>query len=126
MLLYGISVHAYFPATILSPGFEEENKTKPKITLEIEGADEGLTPAACAKGLVKGVEKGHFFITTDFNSELFRVAALGAAPTNRGVVDRMLTLVSWIAIPIWRRFAADRAIKNHAKEHRRTLASQGK
>ena len=54
LLLYGISVHAYFPATILSPGFEEENKTKPKITLEIEGADEGLTPAQCAKGLIKG------------------------------------------------------------------------
>ena len=54
LILYGISVHAYFPATILSPGFEEENKTKPKITLEIEGADEGLTPAQCAKGLIKG------------------------------------------------------------------------
>nr|CDI54450.1 related to 3-ketosphinganine reductase [Melanopsichium pennsylvanicum 4] len=54
LILYGISVHAYFPATILSPGFEEENKTKPKITLEIEGADEGLTPAACAEGLIKG------------------------------------------------------------------------
>lgn len=54
LILYGISVHAYFPATILSPGLEEENKTKPKITLDIEGTDEGLTPAQCAKGLLKG------------------------------------------------------------------------
>lgn len=54
LILYGIDVHAYFPATILSPGFDEENKTKPKVTLEIEGADEGLTPAQCAKGLLKG------------------------------------------------------------------------
>lgn len=54
LILYGISVHAYFPATILSPGLEEENKTKPKITLDVEGTDEGLTPAQCAKGLLKG------------------------------------------------------------------------
>lgn len=54
LILYGISVHAYFPATIFSPGLEEENKTKPKITKEIEGADEGLTPEQCAKGLIKG------------------------------------------------------------------------
>ncbi|SPO28720.1 related to 3-ketosphinganine reductase [Ustilago trichophora] len=124
LILYGISVHAYFPATILSPGFDEENKTKPKITLEIEGTDEGLTPAQCAKGLIKGVERGNFFITTDFNSELFRVAAQGSAPTNRGLLDRALTLISWIAIPIWRTFAADRAIKKHRKEHLRTLAGQ--
>ncbi|SPC62802.1 related to 3-ketosphinganine reductase [Ustilago sp. UG-2017b] len=124
LILYGISVHAYFPATILSPGLEEENKTKPKITLDIEGTDEGLTPAQCAKGLLKGVEKNQFFITTDFNSELFRVAALGTAPTNRGLVDRLLALVSWIAIPIWRTFAADSAIKKHRQEHLKTLAKQ--
>ena len=74
--------------------------------------------------LKTGVEKNQFFITTDFNSELFRVAALGTAPTNRGLVDRLLALVSWIAIPIWRTFAADSAIKKHRQEHLKTLAKQ--
>lgn len=54
LILYGIKVHAYFPATILSPGLTEENKTKPKVTLDIEGGDEGLSPEKCARGLVKG------------------------------------------------------------------------
>lgn len=54
LLLYGISVQAYFPASILSPGFEQENRTKPKVTLEIEEGDSPLTPEQCAKGLVKG------------------------------------------------------------------------
>lgn len=54
LILYGISVHAYFPGTIFSPGLEEENKTKPKITVEIEGTEDGSTPAECAKGLIKG------------------------------------------------------------------------
>lgn len=123
LILYGISVHAYFPGTILSPGLEEENKTKPKITLEIEGQDDGLTPAQCAKGLIKGVERGHFFITTDFNTELFRSAALGASPTNRGVLDRAVALIAWIAIPVWRNLIADRAIKKHSKQHKQSLFS---
>lgn len=86
----------------------------------------GCTPSAlfCR---ASGVERGHFFITTDFNSELFRVAALGSAPTNNGLVDRALALVSWIAIPVWRTLVADRAIKKHRKEHQKLfLANQAK
>jgi 3-dehydrosphinganine reductase len=52
--LYKIDVHICFPATILSPGYDEENKTKPKITLKIEEADEGLTPEAVAEKLLDG------------------------------------------------------------------------
>jgi hypothetical protein len=54
MLLYGIDVHILFPGTIYSPGYEEENKTKPKITLKIEEADEGLKPEAVAQRLLEG------------------------------------------------------------------------
>jgi 3-dehydrosphinganine reductase len=53
-LLYNINVHCYFPATIYSPGFEEEQKSKPELTKILEGADEGLTPEACALRLVNG------------------------------------------------------------------------
>ncbi|POW03041.1 hypothetical protein PSTT_11372 [Puccinia striiformis] len=53
-LLYNINVHCYFPATIYSPGFEEEQKSKPELTKIIEGADEGLTPEDCALRLVRG------------------------------------------------------------------------
>lgn len=53
--LYDIDIHAYFPGTILSPGFEEENKTKPELTKKLEGGDsEGQTPEQCARGLLKG------------------------------------------------------------------------
>lgn len=73
LLLYGISVQAYFPGTILSPGLEEENKTKPKITLEIEGAEEGLTPAQCAKGLIKGELAKHINTRCIYFSGSFRL-----------------------------------------------------
>ena len=55
-ILYGIDVHICFPGTIYTPGYEEENKTKPKITLKIEETDGGATPDAVAKGLLKGDE----------------------------------------------------------------------
>ncbi|CAD6569950.1 MAG: 3-dehydrosphinganine reductase [Cyphobasidiales sp. Tagirdzhanova-0007] len=53
-LLFGITIHCYFPATILSPGYEEEEKTKPALTKKIEGPDEGQTPEQCASKLLKG------------------------------------------------------------------------
>lgn len=52
--LYSIDVHIFFPPTIYSPGYEEENKTKPKITLKIEETDEGLVPDKAAAGLLRG------------------------------------------------------------------------
>ena len=53
-MLYGIDVHIFFPPTMFTPGLEEENKTKPKITLDIEAADDGLTAEQAALGLFKG------------------------------------------------------------------------
>ena len=148
LLLYGIDVHAYFPATILSPGFEVENETKPKITRDIEGVDEGLTPSQCAQGLLKGVQSGRFFITTDFNTDLFRAASAGGVPGN-GILDKLYAVIAWVScsigspsfsittlvdlgtnhvlllsqigLPIWRRWVADSAIIAHREEHYKHL-----
>jgi 3-dehydrosphinganine reductase len=55
LLLYSITVHIFFPGTMYSPGYIEENKTKPKITLKIEENDEGLKPEQAAECLLRGV-----------------------------------------------------------------------
>lgn len=52
--VYDIGVHVAFPATICSPGLEEENAVKPKITLEIEEADRGSPPEVIALGILRG------------------------------------------------------------------------
>ena len=54
LILYGIDVHLFLPATIFSPGFENEQRLKPDITKKIEGPDEGLTPEQVAAQLIKG------------------------------------------------------------------------
>lgn len=52
--LYNISVHCYFPGTILTPGFEEEQKDKPALTAKIEGGGgTDQTPEQCADLLIK-------------------------------------------------------------------------
>lgn len=54
MMLYGVDVHIFFPPTMFTPGYDEENKTKPKIAKEIEGVDDGLTAEQAALALFKG------------------------------------------------------------------------
>ena len=54
MMLYGIDVHIYFPATMYTPGYDEEEKNKPAITKKIESTDEGQTPEKAAQILYKG------------------------------------------------------------------------
>jgi 3-dehydrosphinganine reductase len=62
MLLYGIGVHIMFPGTIYTPGYEEENHTKPKITLKIEESDSGSKPEHVARMLLEGdvAENGYY------------------------------------------------------------------
>ena len=54
LLLYSIDVQIYMPVTMYTPGYEEENKTKPQLTLKIEESDGGLTPEKAAEGLYEG------------------------------------------------------------------------
>ncbi|KAH9902466.1 hypothetical protein C8Q73DRAFT_661519 [Cubamyces lactineus] len=93
--LYGISVHIAFPATIYTPGYEEENKTKPKVTLKIEESDSGDSPEAVAAAILKGVQKGNFHVTTGFLGELFRSSAAGASPRPSYILDIVYGMISF-------------------------------
>ena len=53
-ILYGIDVHICCPATMFTAGYEEENKTKPRITSQIEEKDSGAQAEAVAISLLKG------------------------------------------------------------------------
>ena len=35
LLFYNIDVHNYFPAAVYTPGFDEENKTKPEVVRDV-------------------------------------------------------------------------------------------
>ncbi|CAB4445907.1 unnamed protein product [Rhizophagus irregularis] len=117
LLLYDISVHCYFAGTIDSPGLQQENKTKPKITSEIEGDDVALSPDQAAKALYKSLCKGHFHITSDLGGNICRVASKGAvSPTNNFIVDSLLSAFAWIGgIPF--RYMIDKKVKDSKSEY---------
>ena len=52
--LYNIDVQIFFPCTMYTPGYEEENKTKPRITLKLEEDDAGLTAEQAAQSMLTG------------------------------------------------------------------------
>ncbi|KIJ64202.1 hypothetical protein HYDPIDRAFT_112154 [Hydnomerulius pinastri MD-312] len=127
LLLYGISAHIFFPPTMYTPGFDEENKTKPPITRKIEETDDGLSAEAAAIGLFKGVERGDFHITADLITSLFKASTRGNAP--RGgfgswMVDSLLDVVALFAVPIWRR-SVDNQVLAHREEHAAYLQKKG-
>jgi hypothetical protein len=80
-LLYGIKVHMYLPAGILSPNFEVENRTKPDITKKIEEGDTPMTPEACVKCLITGtlpasalhsVQPDYVYLLKDWKEDTIR------------------------------------------------------
>ncbi|KAJ2596512.1 3-dehydrosphinganine reductase, partial [Coemansia sp. RSA 1721] len=112
LLMYGINVHCYFPGTIFTPGYEAENLTKPQITKDIEGADEGMTPEQCSKGLFKGLARGEFAIATDPITLLFRCGTRGVMPNNNFVLDSVVAAIAWVAFVPWRLFV-DYTVRKH-------------
>jgi len=123
MLLYGIGVHIFFPPTMSTPGYAEENKTKPKITLKIEESDDGLTPDQAAMALFQGVEKGQAHITGDLITSLFRASTRGAAPKNNWIIDGLYDMIAYVATPVWRA-SVDKMVASHAAEHHEHLKEQ--
>lgn len=100
-LMYGISVHLYCPGSIDTPGFEEEQKIKPKVTKAIEGQVALLKPERCAAILLSKLKKRQFIITSDFDTDLLRCATIGIAPRNNYFMDGCLQFISSVKYPRW-------------------------
>ncbi|GAA5893735.1 hypothetical protein JCM6882_003082 [Rhodosporidiobolus microsporus] len=112
--LYGINVHLFLPATILTPGFENEEKLKPQITKNIEGPDEGLKPDAVAKELIKGVERNDFYITYESVGHML-ANSRGITPWNNLLIGAFWGFIGTVAFPIWRRMSPEGEVKKEAK-----------
>lgn len=89
-----VKVHTVFPMGILSPGFDNEEKTKPELTKTLEEADKPQTPTEVASIAIKALERGEYLITTMFVGHLMKGTALGSSPRNNFVRD---TLTSWVS-----------------------------
>ncbi|EAT85413.2 hypothetical protein SNOG_06762 [Parastagonospora nodorum SN15] len=96
---FDVSIHAIFPGTILSPGFENEEKSK---TPRDAGA-RILRPQAdriCKQPqqLCRDWKRAIFMTTTNWLIALLRFGSLGSSQRNNVVID---TLGAWITAIIW-------------------------
>ncbi|KAJ3762051.1 oxidoreductase [Lentinula raphanica] len=123
LILYNSSVHIMFPGNIDSPGYEEENRTKPKITLEIESTDRPTAPDVLAKELIDGVRRGDFHIAPDMLSNIFRSSTMGATPHQNVLLDAFYAGIGWIGLPLWRR-SVDSKVLGHREEHKEYLQTR--
>ncbi|CAA7263965.1 unnamed protein product [Cyclocybe aegerita] len=124
LMLYGVDVHIFFPPSMFTPGFDEENKTKPAIVRKIESADEGITPEQAAVTLFKGVQNGEAHITADLITTLLRASTRGPSYRSNWFLDALYDMVAYIAMPVWRS-SVDKQVVEHREEHERYLSQQG-
>ncbi|CAI7644176.1 unnamed protein product [Penicillium palitans] len=89
-----VKIHTVFPMGILSPGFDNEQKTKPELTKKLEEADKPQTPSEVAQISIRALERGEYLITTNFVGSVMKGTALGPSPKNSIVGDTML---SWLS-----------------------------
>ncbi|KAI9448374.1 oxidoreductase [Lactarius indigo] len=124
LLLYSIDVHLYMPGTMYSPGYEEENKTKPELVRKIEESDEGISPERAAEGLYQGVRKGEFHITDTLLADLFRTSTRGVSPYGSNILkDLLFGFLGTIVLPLWRK-SVDKQIIGHREAHTKYLTSK--
>jgi 3-dehydrosphinganine reductase len=95
---FDVNIHAIFPGTILSPGFDNEEKTKHAVTRELESSDPKQTELEAATAAVRGLESGNFMTPTNWLVGLLRWGSLGSSQRNNIVLD---TLGAWITTIIW-------------------------
>ncbi|KAF7523331.1 hypothetical protein PCG10_006735 [Penicillium crustosum] len=89
-----VKIHTVFPMGILSPGFDNEQKTKPELTKKLEEADKPQTPSEVAQISIRALERGEYLITTNLVGSIMKGTALGPSPKNSIVGDTML---SWLS-----------------------------
>ncbi|KAF7197196.1 3-ketodihydrosphingosine reductase tsc10 [Pseudocercospora fuligena] len=111
-----IKIHCVCPGTILSPGHENEQKSKHEVTKILEAGDPAQSEDEVAKAAISGLESGGYLITTQYLGHAMRASALAGSPRNNWFVD---TVFSWITSIAWLFIGPDLEAKvyNYGKKH---------
>ncbi|EQC41719.1 hypothetical protein SDRG_01675 [Saprolegnia diclina VS20] len=88
--LYKMNVHVFYPGNIDSPGFVQENKTKPAECKEIEGSADLVSPDQVAQSMIDGVANGVYAITNDLGIWVLRILGNGINPRKNTPLEMLL------------------------------------
>ncbi|KAL9596711.1 MAG: hypothetical protein Q9219_005622 [cf. Caloplaca sp. 3 TL-2023] len=103
--------HCIFPATILSPSYAEENRTKPAITLKLEEDDQGQTPEEVARESVRGLERGQEMVTTEVLGGLVWRTCMGNSRRGGWGVWDGLVGAGMLGVVGWVRWGMERTVR---------------
>lgn len=106
--------HCVFPATIFSPGLEEENKQKHPVTHMLEEGDKGQSAEEVARASVRGLEKGQEMVSTEVLGALMKRGMLGSS-RGRGVWDIVLGAVVNVVFGVVR-WDMDGKVRRYGRE----------
>lgn len=97
---YGYRVSCIFPGNFASEGYEEEQRTKPQITKDIEGPSKPISTTQCTNLVIDKLSKGYDTITTDFIGWFLGCSVLGMLPREWGFFQTIMSLILLIIAPI--------------------------
>ena len=92
-----IKIHTLYPMGILTPGYENENKLKPHLTMQLEKDDVPQPPDVVARIAIERLERGEQSITTMFLGHVLRGVGMGASP-RAGVMDVVWNIMGSVMI----------------------------
>lgn len=103
LLPHNVKVAAFYPASMDSPGFEVENRTKPQVTKEIEGSADLQTVEEASAELFAGLARGEFQITNDLVTYFLQSAGTLTAPRSNHLLEFLLAPVLHpiLAVVLW-------------------------
>jgi 3-dehydrosphinganine reductase len=135
LLLYGgkdvYQVHCAYPGTFVSESFLAEAATKPELTKIMEGSNMSMeqliakteSAQSVARKVLKGVQGGDFFITTDLEGSLLLNNMRGPSPRDHVFLDLLLAFLALIVWPFVRRDFDSKTLK-YGKTHRYGAGTQ--
>lgn len=97
---YNYRVSCVFPGNFMSEGFVEEQKTKPEITITIEGPSSPIPGEECAELIINKLSKGYDTVTTDFIGWLLGCSVLGVLPRTWGLFQVIVSFLFLIFAPL--------------------------
>jgi 3-dehydrosphinganine reductase len=129
ILLYGgknaYQVHCAYPGTFISESFVAEQAGKPELTKMMEGSDmpedqliaKTESAQSVARKILKGLQRGDFFITMDLEGALLLNNMRGPSPRDHVFLDLLLAFLALIVWPFVRRDFDTKTVK-YGKAHR--------
>lgn len=112
---YDIQIYQAYPPAFTSPGFENENKSKPNECKAIEKDEPVHTPEDVADCVIDSICMDEYHISCgNFGINILTRITVGMTPRNNTLADMflapVLVFVSWVYFNMW-----DRIVKKHHK-----------